>query len=91
MENEALFAGEPALDAQQLNTRDARRAAAAGAAAAPKDAPLQIHTEPLLAGEDSADEWPHYQDRFGDTDTRPRWRRPHVSDAAYRYIFTPSC
>lgn len=79
MENEALFVGEPALDAQQHNTRDARRAAAA-----PKTTPLQIHTEPLLAGDDFDEEPPGYEDHeenASDIDTRPRWRRPHVSDA----------
>lgn len=74
MENEELFVGEPALDVQQQNARDARRIAAG-----PKDAPLQVHTEPLLAGDDFDDEPPHYEHPHV-IDTRPRWRRPHVSD-----------
>lgn len=72
MENEELFAGEPALDVQQQNT-DSRRAAAAL-----KDAPLQIHTEPLLAGDDSDNEAPQYELPHV-IDARPRWRRPNVS------------
>lgn len=75
MENEELFAGEPGLDAQQQNTRDIRRTAAAL-----KDTPLRVHTEPLLAVDDFDDEAPHYQEQPHDIDTRPRWRRPHVSD-----------
>lgn len=74
MENEELFAGEPAVDIQQQNAADSRRAAAAL-----KDAPLQIHTEPLLAGDDSDNESPQYE-HPPVIDTRPRWRRPHVSD-----------
>lgn len=74
MENEELFAGEPARDVQQ-HARDSRRMAAA-----PKDAPLQVHTEPLLAGGDF-DEGPPYYEHSDVIDTRPRWRRPNVSDS----------
>lgn len=74
MENEELFAGDPALDVQQ-HARDSRRAPAA-----PKDAPLQVHTEPLLA-DDGVDDEPPYYEHPHVIDTRPRWRRPHVSDS----------
>lgn len=71
MENEELFAGEPALDAQQQAT-DAQRSAAAS-----KQTPFQIHTEPLLADDD---DWQQqYEERIYIIDERPRWRRPHVS------------
>jgi hypothetical protein len=71
MENEELFAGEPALDARQ-QAADAHRAAAAST-----QTPLQIHTEPLLAEDD---EWhQQHEERVPSIDDRPRWRRPHVS------------
>lgn len=76
MENEELFAGEPALDTQQQSTGAARRTAAVL-----KDTPLRIHSEPLLAGDDFNDEPPDYEGHPHDIDTRPHWRRPHVSDA----------
>lgn len=73
MENEELFAGEPALDAQLA---DAQRPAAAS-----KQAPLQIHTEPLLADDD---DWQQHrqqqhEERVRTIHGRPRWRQPHVS------------
>jgi hypothetical protein len=73
MENEEFFAGEPSLDAQQA--RNTRRTAGGA-----KQTPLQIHAEPLLAGDDFDDEPPHYVDDLRDIDTRPRWRRPNVRD-----------
>jgi hypothetical protein len=78
MENEELFAGESALDAQQ-HAKNTRRTADAL-----KHAPLQVHTEPLLADEFD-DEPPHYEEDSRDIDTGPRWRRPHVSDSEYLY------
>ncbi|KAJ5461850.1 uncharacterized protein N7458_003402 [Penicillium daleae] len=70
MENEELFAGEPALDARQ-QAADAHRAAAAST-----QTPLQIHTEPLLAEDD---EWyQQHEERVPSIDDRPRWRRPHI-------------
>lgn len=74
MENEELFAGEPAFDTQQL-MQDPRHAAIVS-----KNTPLRVHTEPLLADGDSDDEWPQYTPPVRDADSRPRWRRPHVSD-----------
>lgn len=73
MENEEFFAGEPSLDAQQA--RNSRRTAEG-----PKQTPLQVHAEPLLAGDDFDDEPPHYVDDLRDNETRPRWRRPNVRD-----------
>ncbi|KAJ5664976.1 uncharacterized protein N7477_007424 [Penicillium maclennaniae] len=72
MENEELFAGEPALDAQQ-QARNIRRTVNK-----PKQTPLQVHAEPLLAGDDFDDEPPHYEEGPRDIDTRPRWRRPSI-------------
>lgn len=77
MENEELFAGEPALDAQQQVLNARRRAVVT------KDTPLRIHTEPLLVSEDSHDDWLHRTQLMRDKDDRPRWRRPHVSDPSY--------
>jgi hypothetical protein len=74
MENEELFAGESALDAQQ-QARGERPAAAVT-----KNTPMRIHTEPLLAGDgDLEEEWPRDDGQSDETDGRPRWRRPHVS------------
>lgn len=76
MENEELFAGEPALDAQQ-------RAQDMATSAATKNAPLHVHTEPLLAGDDENEEeyaFPRDDESSDEVDNRPRWRRPHVSD-----------
>jgi hypothetical protein len=72
MENEELFAGEPALDARQEATTAQRSVAAS------KQTPLQIHTEPLLADDD---DWQEQQpeERVLRIDERPRWRQPHVS------------
>lgn len=81
MENEELFAGEPALDAQQHARDDSRTAAASKNTTTP----LHVHTEPLLAGDDLDEEPPRYAELPRDTDIRPRWRRPHVSDSAYLY------
>lgn len=75
MENEELFAGESALDAQQ-QARNTRLTADA-----PKQPTLQVHSEPLLAGDDFDDETPHYEEDERDIETRPRWRRPAVSDS----------
>lgn len=77
MENEELFAGEPALDAQQhvLNARHT--------AVVTKDTPLRIHSEPLLVSEDSHDDWLHRTEPIRRKDDRPRWRRPHVSEPGY--------
>ncbi|KAJ5573514.1 uncharacterized protein N7459_007941 [Penicillium hispanicum] len=72
MENEELFAGEAALDAQQQALDSGRTADAI------TDAPLRIHSEPLLASVDSDDEWPQQSERLLDTDKRPRWRRPNI-------------
>jgi hypothetical protein len=77
MENEELFAGEPALDAQQ-QASDAQRAATAA-----KRNPLQIHAEPLLADDAGLDQQP-YAEPVPSIDERPRWRRPHVSALCYR-------
>jgi hypothetical protein len=46
------------------------------------NAPLHVHTEPLLAGDDDSQdvEWPRDDDHSSEVDTRPRWRRAHVSD-----------
>lgn len=74
MENEEFFASEPALDAQ-LQARNIRRTADG-----PKQTPLEVHAEPLLAGDDFDDEPPHYEEDPRDIDTRPRWRRPSVRD-----------
>lgn len=72
MENEELFAGEPALDAQQ-QASDAQRAATAA-----ERNPLQIHAEPLLVDDDGLDRQ-SYEEAVRSIDARPRWRRPHVS------------
>ncbi|KAJ5191821.1 uncharacterized protein N7498_010806 [Penicillium cinerascens] len=72
MENEELFAGESALDAQQ-QARNIRLTADA-----PKQPTLQVHSEPLLAGDDVDDETPPYEEDERDIDTRPRWRRPSI-------------
>ncbi|KAJ5177125.1 uncharacterized protein N7482_003002 [Penicillium canariense] len=71
MENEELFAGESALDAQQQGGRTAT---------ASKHTPLLVLTEPLLAGDDiDDDEWPRrHEVRIHDIDDRPQWRRPHI-------------
>ncbi|KAJ5388594.1 hypothetical protein N7509_011135 [Penicillium cosmopolitanum] len=71
MENEELFAGEPAVDARQ----HARRTHAVT-----KNAPLHVHTEPLLAGDDDSQdgEWPRDDDQSSEIDARPRWRRAHI-------------
>ncbi|OKP09261.1 hypothetical protein PENSUB_5347 [Penicillium subrubescens] len=73
MENEELFAGEPALDAQQEATGAQRSAAAS------KQAPLQIHTEPLLADDDDWQQDQQHEEHIRTIDERPRWRQPHVS------------
>lgn len=75
MENEELFAGEPALDAQQEAT-DAHGSAAASPS---KQTPLQIHAEPLLADDDDWQRPQQYEERVRSIDGRPRWRQPHVS------------
>ncbi|KAJ5688958.1 hypothetical protein N7462_003350 [Penicillium macrosclerotiorum] len=73
MENEELFAGEPALDAQQ-QALSSRRIAAAS-----KAPPLQIHSEPLLANDSETDSWQLQDERRPDDfDDRSRWRRPHI-------------
>lgn len=72
MENEELFAGEPALDAQQ-QASDAQRAPTAA-----KRNPLPIQAEPLLGDDDGLDQQP-YEEPVRSIDERPRWRRPHVS------------
>lgn len=74
MENEELFAGEPALDAQQTTenlVQETRRTA--------DGTTLSVHHEPLLANNDVDDEWPEDVQQLRDADTRPRWRRPSVS------------
>ncbi|KAJ5182587.1 hypothetical protein N7492_000203 [Penicillium capsulatum] len=71
MENEELFAGEPALDAQQ-------QALGRHTAAVTKDTPLRIHSEPLLLTEDSHEDWLHRTQSVRDADDRPRWRQPHI-------------
>ncbi|OOQ89111.1 putative MFS transporter [Penicillium brasilianum] len=71
MENEELFAGEPALDAQQQAADNYRPAGAS------RQDPLQIHTEPLLAGDDEWQQQQH-EERVSSIDERPRWRRPHI-------------
>lgn len=76
MENEELFAGEPAVDAQQR----ARLSSASG-----KSGPLRVHTEPLLVDDDHDDyhddngEDDYQGEQSSEGDTRPRWRRAHVS------------
>ena len=75
MENEELFAGEPALDAQQ-QVLDGRHTAVVT-----KNTPLRVHDEPLLDSEDSEDDWLQRTQLPRDLDNRPRWRRPHVSDS----------
>lgn len=75
MENEELFAGEPAVDAQQRAQRTH---------ALTKNAPLHVHTEPLLAADEDDDsrdgQWLRDDDQSSEIETRPRWRRAHVSD-----------
>ncbi|KAJ5596966.1 hypothetical protein N7450_003424 [Penicillium hetheringtonii] len=74
MENEELFAGEPALDAQQ-------RAQGTTSSAVTKNTPLHVHTEPLLAGDDEyyADNaFPRDDEHSDEVEIRPRWRRPHI-------------
>lgn len=73
MENEELFAGEPALDAHEEATSAQRSAAAS------KQAPLQIHAEPLLADDDDWQQQHRHEERVRSIDERPRWRQPHVS------------
>ncbi|KAJ5134753.1 uncharacterized protein N7443_003626 [Penicillium atrosanguineum] len=72
MENEELFVGESALDAQQ-QARNIRRTADGS-----KQTPLQVHAEPLLAGDDFDDGPPHYEEDPRDIEARPRWRRPSI-------------
>lgn len=74
MENEELFAGEPAIDAQQLARGEQRTVGVT------KNTPLQVHTEPLLADDDLDEERPLHDEQPNEVDSRPRWRRPHVSD-----------
>ena len=68
MENEELFAGEPAMEAQQL-ARDGYRTSDV--------TPLRVHHEPLLPSAESDGEWTGVRPS-DDTDSRPRWRRAHV-------------
>lgn len=70
MENEELFAGEAALDAQQQLVRNSRHTETTTA--------LHVHHEPLLA-DDSDPEWTQDVHHAQDTDTRPAWRKPTVS------------
>lgn len=69
MENEELFAGEAALDAQQQLVRNSRHTT---------ETSLQVHDEPLLA-DDSDEEWTQTVQHDRDIDTRPSWRKASVS------------
>ncbi|KAJ6110691.1 hypothetical protein N7486_002926 [Penicillium sp. IBT 16267x] len=73
MENEELFAGESALDVQQVteNLIQETRRTADGTV-------LRVHHEPLLANNDADEEWPEDVRQLRDTDTRSRWRRPSI-------------
>jgi hypothetical protein len=77
MENEELFAGESALDVQQATESLVQETHCTADGTV-----LNVHHEPLLVSNEGDDEWPEEVPQLRDTDpdTRPRWRRPSVSE-----------